>query len=475
MNEFLFKDIHRLAKQVKKGEISPVQIVKSALERIKKIDSKLNTFITINGKQAIADAKEMEKDIKKGNYKGPLHGIPLGIKDNIFTKNIKTTMGSEIYRDFTPAKNAFVIDRLIHAGAIIIGKNNTHQFAYGPTGDRSHVGPVHNPFNTMKMSGGSSGGSAAAVSAYLCYGSLGTDTGGSVRVPASFCGVVGMKPTFGSISNRGVYPLSWSLDHVGPLTRSITDNALLLNAMVAFDREDPKSIQRKKEDFTRLLGINVRGKKIGIPATYYSEAIDEEIQLAATKAITIFEKLGAEVKRINLSISEKSLEAQSIILKTEAYAVHENNLKRYPDPWDVEVKERLLTGVLAKGFEFAQALRQRENAKQEFNEALSDCDILLTPTMSILPPEIGSRDTTSSNGDKSHIRSTITRLTSPTNLTGLPSLSIPCGFSKDGLPIGVQLIGKELDEATLYQFGYALEQELDHEINKKRNAVMLSL
>lgn len=475
MNDFLSKEIHSLAKQIKKGEISPVQLVKSTIDRIKKTDPTLNAYITVNEDKALKDANEMEKEIKQGNYKGPLHGIPIGIKDNIFTKGIKTTMGSEIYRNFSPKENAFVINRLIKAGAIIIGKNNTHQFAFGPTGDRSHVGPAHNPYNIKKMTGGSSGGSAAAVSAYLCFGALGTDTGGSVRVPASFCGIVGMKPTFGSISNRGVYPLSWSLDHVGPLTRSVIDNALLLNEMVAYDREDPKSIRRKKEDYTRLLGKDMKGKIIGIPTAYYYEDIDEEIQSAIKNVIQTFEMLGAEIRQIKLSISERSLEAQRIILRTEAYTVHENNLKEYPDLWDEEVKERLQTGLLTKGFEFARALQNRELAKKEFNEALDDCDILLTPTMSILPPDIGSRDVTITNRYGNHIRSTITKLTSPTNLNGFPSLTVPCGFSKDSLPIGVQLIGKEFDEATLYQFGFALEQEISQEINKKRHSIMLSL
>lgn len=460
MEESLSYNIHQVSKKIKNGEISPVELIKSLFTRIDEVDSTLNTYITINHEQVLREAKEIEKEIKQGNYKGPLHGIPIGVKDNIYTKGIKTTMGSEIYKDFIPEDDAFVIDILKRGGAIIIGKHNTHQFTYGPTGDRSHAGPVRNPYDIKKMSGGSSSGSAASVAAYLCYGALGTDTSGSVRIPASFCGIVGMKPTFGSISSSGVYPLSWTLDHVGPMTRSVTDNALLLNATVAHDTKDPKSIKRDHEDYTRLLGKKIQGKKIGIPTTFYYEGVQEEIISAIEKVINVFVKLGAQITHVNLPHIERILEAQRVILRTEAYATHEENLREYPDLWDKEVKERLLTALDTKGFEYAKALQNREFAKQEFNHILKECDILITPTMSIMPPEVGGRYATNSQSDEDHIRWTITKLTSPTNLNGFPSLTIPCDFSKQGLPIGVQLIGKEFDEASLYQFGYALEQEL---------------
>src|SRR5690625_2078685 len=223
MKELLSREIYQLATLIQKRTISPVEIVKELLDRINQVEPLLNTYITDYQKSALAETKENEKEIQEVNYKRTLHRVPIGIKDNIFTKQLKTTMGSEIYKDFVPKEDAFVIEMLRNAGAIIIGKQNMHQFAYGPTGDRSHVGPTRNPYDTSKMTGGSSNGSAAGVAACLCYGALGTDTSGSVRIPASFCGIVGMKPTFGSVSNRGVYPLSWTLDHVGPLTRSVID------------------------------------------------------------------------------------------------------------------------------------------------------------------------------------------------------------------------------------------------------------
>lgn len=460
MKAILTKDISQLAKLIQRKEISPVELVTGFLKRIERTDSLLNTYITIPYEKVLAEARAKEAEIEKGDYRGPLHGIPIGIKDNIFTKQLKTTMGSEIYNDFIPENDAFVIEKLKKAGAIIIGKHNTHQFAYGPTGDRSHVGPVKNPYDTSKMTGGSSSGSAAAVAAYLCAGAIGTDTGGSVRIPASFCGIVGMKPTFGRVSQRGVHPLSWHLDHVGPMSKTVTDNALLLNAIVSYDPFDEKSVNRNTEDFTRLIGKDIRDKKIGIPRPFYYEGVEAEIIVAVENVMKLLEEQGAHCENVNLPYLDEILEAQRVIIRCDAYAIHEENLKKHPDLWDDEVKERLYTGVYPKGFEYAKAIHYKEFAKQEFHRVLQDVDVLITPTMSIMPPKVGGRYTSEGNNDENHIRWTITKLTSPTNLNGLPSLTVPCGFSETGLPIGVQLIGKEFDEATLYQFGYVIEQAL---------------
>ncbi|RFU68122.1 Asp-tRNA(Asn)/Glu-tRNA(Gln) amidotransferase subunit GatA [Peribacillus saganii] len=458
--ELLTFSIARLSELIKKKKISPTEVAIQLLKRINEIDPKINSFITIDKEEVLEQAKRADQEIENGNYKGPLHGVPIGLKDLIYTQSLKTTMGSEIYQNYVPDYNATVVEKLKEAGAIIVGKLNTHQFAYGPTGDRSFFGPVRNPHNTQKMTGGSSSGSAAAVSACLAYGSLGTDTGASIRVPASFCGIVGMKPTYGLVSKHGVFPLSMTLDHVGPLTRTVTDNAILLNVIAGFDQNDPNSIQKESQDFSRDIGKGIEGMKIGIPTSFYFDDIDEEVRHAVEKAIEVMRELGAVIQSINLPNIEKISESHKVILKSEAYAVHEQHLKDYPDNWDDEVKERLLTALDTKGYEYVQALQIRKLAKNEFNHVLEDVDVILTPTLPILPPKINERHVNIEKYIGQHIRWSITKLTAPTNLNGLPSLSVPCGFSADDMPIGIQLIGREFDEATLYRFGYALEQKL---------------
>ncbi|WP_152658594.1 amidase [Oceanobacillus sp. CFH 90083] len=458
--EILTYDIASISALIKEKKISPAEIALQLLERIDTVDSVINSFITVNREDVLEQAKQAEQEIEAGEYKGPLHGIPIGLKDLIYTKNLKTTMGSEIFKDYLPEYNATVVDKLKEAGAIIIGKLNTHQFAYGPTGDRSYFGPVRNPHDIKKMTGGSSSGSAAAVSACLCYGSLGTDTGGSVRIPASFCGVVGMKPTYGRISNHGVFPLSSTLDHVGPLTRTVKDNALLLNALVDYASMDLNLTQNGQEDFLRDIGKGIESMKIGVPASFYFEDMNADVREVMDETIEVLKHMGAIVSDIYLPNIKNFSEAYKVILSSEAYAVHEQNLSDFPDKWDDEVKERLLTALDTKGFEYVQALQTRQFAKEEFNQVLEEVDIILTPTLPILPPNINERHVDIEKYAGQHIRWSIIKLTSPTNLNGFPSISVPCGFSADGLPVGIQFIGKEYDEATLYRVGYALETEL---------------
>ncbi|MGN7385490.1 amidase [Sporosarcina sp. SAFN-015] len=464
--DILTYDLFEIAELIREKKVSPVEVVNQLLDRIDSVDASLNSFITVLDKEeALAQALKAEKEIESGVYKGPLHGVPIGVKDMIYTKDMKTTMGSEIYQDFIPTYDAFVVEKLREAGAIIIGKQNTHQFAYGPTGDRSHYGPVHNPHNTEKMTGGSSSGSAAAVAANLSYGSLGTDTGGSVRIPASFCGVVGMKPTFGRVSKRGVYPLSWNLDHVGPITRSVLDNALLLNAIVAYDEQDPNAVKSEVEDFTEGIENGIEGLTIGLPTKFFFDDMNEDVRRSVENSINVLREMGVVFKDVELPDMNEITESHRVILRSDAYELHEEHLKDHPNKWDDEVKERLLTGVEEKGSSYSRALKARQNAKAQFNKVFEEVDAILTPTVPILPPKINERHVELNQDKEQHIRWTIIKLTAPTNFTGLPSLSVPCGFSKDGMPIGVQFIGKDFNEALLYKIGYALEKELS--INKR--------
>ncbi|MEY9866818.1 aspartyl-tRNA(Asn)/glutamyl-tRNA(Gln) amidotransferase subunit A [Peribacillus sp. B2I2] len=458
-DEILQWDLFKLSNAIYNKQISPVEVTGHIIERISQVNPKINAYITVLEDQAIKDAKQAEKEITMGNWRGPLHGIPIGVKDMIYTKNIKTTMGSELFKNFLPDYNATVVEKLKRAGAIIIGKQNTHEFAYGPTGDRSYFGPVRNPYDLSKMTGGSSSGSAAAVASALCYGALGTDTGGSVRIPSSICGIVGMKPTFGRVSKYGLYPTSWTLDHIGPMTRCVKDNAILLNVLSEYDSQDYYSIKTTKEDFTRLLNKGIKGSVIGIPSSFFFERVESEVKNQVFQAIEVFKSLGAEVRPVNIPQIQKISLAHQMIVKCEAYTIHESPLDNSPELYDTEVKERLLSGSIPKALEYVKALQMKQVAIHEFNQVLEKVDVILFPTVSVLPPDIEQREVTI-DGHPEHVRSAINRLNGPTNLNGFPSLQIPCGFSSSGIPIGLQLIGKQLDEANLYRFAHSFEQEV---------------
>lgn len=452
LEDLLFQPLSVIAEKIKKKEVSPVELVESLLERIDRIDPHINSYISVNYEGALRVAEQCEEEIVRGNYRGSLHGIPIGLKDMIDTKDLRTTYGSPIYENHVPKYDAEVVKTIKRAGGIVIGKQNTHQFAYGPTGDRSHFGPVKNPFHLEKMSGGSSSGSAAGIAAGLCAGSLGTDTGGSVRIPSAFCATVGMKPTYNLIDKIGVFPLSKTLDHVGPITRTVLDNALMLNVL--------QNREKEKEDYTRNIGKDVKGMLIGVPRNFYYEYLHPEVEVAVMNAMKILESLGAEIIELEIPGMKDFSFAQRMILRYEAYSVHKQHLALYPDDWDDEVKERLLTGKPITEEEYNRALVTREVARNTFTRIFEKVEALLTPTVPILPPNINYRYASDVEDDANHIRWTITKLTGPTNLNGFPGLSLPCGFSSEGLPIGVQLIGDEFNEAVLYQIGHVLEQEV---------------
>jgi aspartyl-tRNA(Asn)/glutamyl-tRNA(Gln) amidotransferase subunit A len=451
-------DIVTTAELIRKKEISPVELVKHTLKTISAKNSEVNAFITVCEEEALHAAQILEQELLDGKVRGPLHGIPIAAKDLIFTKNIRTTMGSKVYEQFVPDADAAVIERLKSAGAIIIGKTNTHEFAYGPIGDRSHFGPCRNPHSLEKITGGSSSGSAAAVAAGMVSGAIGTDTGGSIRIPSSACGAVGMKPTFGLVSKRGVFDLAYTLDHVGPITTNIADNALLLNSIAGYDEGDPYSLDSQKMDYSYLMGKDVRGKVIGVPSFYFDH-IDEEVADAVKNCLTILERMGVGIKKVEIECMDRISSAQVITIQAEAAAVHMDTILHHQGEVDEEVYERLVQSREVKGFEYVKAQVERKSLIASFNQVFSEVDLLVTPTLPILPTDIGQREVVV-NGKVEAVRHALLRLTSPTDYTGNPSLSLPCGFSKNGLPIGVQLIAKHGNEAKLYQFGYALEQNL---------------
>lgn len=450
-------DIKTLAQALRDKRISPMEVTRLLLGRIETLDRELNAFITVWEKEALAAAAQAEAEILAGRWRGLLHGVPIGLKDLIFTKNARTTMGSEIYKDFLPAYDATVVEKLAQAGAVILGKLNTHQFAYGPTGDRSYFGPVKNPYDRRKMTGGSSSGAGAAVAAGLCYAALGTDTGGSVRIPSACCGLVGMKPTFGRVSKYGVYPLGYTLDHVGPMTRTVADNAVLLSALAGHDARDPYSVAMPAEDFTRRIDEGIAGGVIGIPPAGFFDDTDPEVAAAVHAAIKLLEKLGAAVRVVAMPDWQKALAAQRMIINCEAFAIHRDNLATQAGRYEEEVRERLLPAESFKAYDYVDAQQYKHIACRELSEALAGVDALALPTLPILAPDIDQREVLI-KGKPQQVRAALLSLTSPINMIGFPSMSVPCGLSASGLPIGLQLVGRPFDEATIYRFGYAFEQ-----------------
>jgi aspartyl-tRNA(Asn)/glutamyl-tRNA(Gln) amidotransferase subunit A len=460
--ENLPRTLVTLAAALRERRLSPVEVVGALLERIETVDKKLNAFITVLPERALEEAARAEKEIQAGKYRGPLHGVPVGLKDLIYTKGVRTTMGSAFFEDYVPDYSATVVSKLEETGAIIVGKTNTHEFAYGPTGDRSYFGPTRNPHDPDRIPGGSSGGSGAAVAAGLCYAALGSDTAASVRVPAALSGVVGMKPTFGRVSKSGVFPLAWTLDHVGPLTRTVEDNALLLNALAGYDAQDPYSADMPLEDFARELRRSVRGGSVGVPVNHYFENVESEVEGRVREAIEVFRSLGAEVREVEIPDLPETLKAQRIILAVEAYTVHEERLKGEPERFGDEISDRIRDAEHLKAYRYAKAQQiTKRRSVEEFERALREVDVLLTPTVPIAATEIGQREV-EIGGHEELVFSALTRLTGPTNLNGLPSLSVPCGFTGSGLPVGLQLIGRSFDEATLYRYGHAHEGEANY-------------
>ncbi|QHT46059.1 Asp-tRNA(Asn)/Glu-tRNA(Gln) amidotransferase subunit GatA [Bacillus sp. SB49] len=447
--------LNDLSKVVKKKEVSPVEIVRETLKKIHGKQEDTNAFITIADEEAMADAERLERELLEGRRRSDLHGIPVAVKDNIYTKGIRTTMASEVYANYTPDKDAFVIKKLKAAGAVVIGKTNLHEFAYGPIGDRSYFGPTFNPYDKNKITGGSSGGSAAAVGAGVVDFALGTDTGGSIRIPSSLCGIVGMKPTFGLVSKRGVHDLAYSLDHVGPMTATVKDNALLLNLIAGYDAGDPYSINGLAPDYRSLIGHDLDNKVIGIPSNLRT-IVDSEVWNVLEECIKMWKRAGATVEEVEIPVMNEIIAAQSITIQAEASAVHEQTYEMHKDKLEEEVYERIGISRKVPGYQYVKYQERRSQLTTAFNQVFGHIDVLMTATLPILPTEIGKREVLV-NGEQKHVREELLRLTSPTNYTGHPSISVPGGKDRAGLPIGVQLIGPHRQEALLYQFASFLE------------------
>src|SRR5580704_11255883 len=439
---------------LRKRELSPVELTKNCLAQIEKLNPTLNAFVTVTAELALTQARAAEAEILSGHWRGPLHGIPLALKDLIDTAGIRTTAASALFKDRVPAEDAEVVRRLKEAGAVLLGKQNLHEFAYGGSTMISYYGEVHNPWDPTRISGGSSGGSAASVVAGLGYGAIGTDTAGSVREPAALCGIVGLKPTYGRVSVRGVIPLSLSLDHIGPIARTVSDAAVMLQVIAGHDANDPLSAAMPVPDYVAGLRDGVKHLRIGLPRKFFYADLDPEIASAVEQAIGVLRTLGHDLSEIEIEVpTDRTLQT------TEAYAYHAESASRSPELYQPETLRRIRRGEDISAAEVEQSRRELKHIRSEVHKIFEGVDVLVTPTTPVPAAAINEL-----KQDPELLRPhelLLLRNTRPVNVWGLPAISVPCGFTTAGLPIGLQIIGPQWREDTVLKLAYAYEQATD--------------
>jgi aspartyl-tRNA(Asn)/glutamyl-tRNA(Gln) amidotransferase subunit A len=441
--------IDEAGKQIAARRLSPVDLTRAYLARIETFNPRLNAYITVLAEQALAQARALEAELAAGRSRGPLHGIPIALKDNIDTAGVRTTAASAVFADRVPSEDATVVRRLRDAGVVILGKLNMQEFAYGGTSAVSHFGAVRNPWNVDYSPGGSSGGSASAVSARLCAAALGTDTAASIRMPAAFCGVVGLKATHGLASIRGIIPMSEMHDHVGPLCRSVADSALMMTALAGVDLRDPVSIAAEHANYREAIGGTVSGLRIGIPRQPFFADLDPEIGAAVESSLTVLAKLTGKVADVSLPAVNTSL-----VLLAETYTYHaafvaDAERKRLYHPVTLQ---RILNGATISLTAYLEARRRMIIARNAVADVFADVDVLVTPTTMTMPGTVASIQASAPS------ESSLLRNTMPFNSFGLPAISVPCGFTQAGLPIGLQIIGPRLGEARVLALAHAYEQ-----------------
>ncbi len=435
--------------------VSPVELTQAFIARIERLNPALNAFITVTAEQALQQAGEAEAEIQRGHWRGPLHGMPLALKDLIDTAGIRTTAASAVFKDRIPAEDAEVVRRLKAAGAVLLGKLNMHEFAYGGTSVPSHYGAVRNPWNPSRIAGGSSGGSAAAVAAGLCIGALGSDTAASVRHPAAYCGVVGLKPTYGRVSTRGVIPLSWSLDHIGPLCRSAIDAALLLDTIAGYDPLDPSSVDFPTDRYASAIGAATATLTLGLVRRPYFEDLDPDIAAAVNASIEELAGFTAGLREVELPYTNALL----TIASAEAYAFHRPYLTRTPQLYQAMTRQRLQQASGISAADYVNARREMEHLRRRADQVFSHVDLLVTPTTVITPISIESGHLDPPlppDGTPVEFRNT-----HMFDVLGLPAISVPCGFTRDGMPIGMQIVGPRFGESRVLALAHAYQQITD--------------
>jgi aspartyl-tRNA(Asn)/glutamyl-tRNA(Gln) amidotransferase subunit A len=463
--ELCFLSAGQLSRLIRKKEISPVEVIEAHLSRINALEPTLNSFITFLPDQALAAARQAEKEIQAGRYLGPLHGIPFGLKDLYYVKGIRNTSGSKIYDHFVPDFDSTIALRLKEAGAILLGKLNLHPFAYGTTGENEEYGHMHNPWNPALITGGSSGGSGSAVASGQCALTMGSDTGGSIRIPGALCGLVGFKPTYGRLSRYGITVLAWSQDHPGPMARTVEDCALVMNGVAGYDPNDPTSVKLPVPDYTKALTGHIKGLRVGVVKEFLEVPIESQVKGFVWKAIEKLEELGAIVSEVSWPIYHYAMAIASTIQMAEATAYHsklirENGSEIYPP-----VRLRLEAGIFISATDYIQAQRARTLFYRQSLDLLKKVDLLAGPTVPVTAFPIGTSQL--KVGDHNvNVISLLTQYTRPFNLNGFPAITVPCGFSNDGLPIGFQLAGRPFNEETVLRVAHAYEQATEWHLRR---------
>lgn len=449
------------AHRVRSRQVSPVELVQAALQRIRATDPGLRAYITVFEEQALQVAKGAEIMAAAGHDLGPLHGLPIALKDNIAVRGTRTTAGSKILADWLPDADATITERLRRAGAIIIGKTNMHEFAWGGTSANPHYGAVRNPWNSERFPAGSSGGSGVAVAARSCFGAVGTDTGGSIRLPAAINGVVGIRPTYGRISNHGIIPLAWSMDTAGPMTRTVEDCALMFAVMAGHDSKDAASASRACGDYSAGLDDGAKGLRIGVVPGYFFHHLQKPVHDAVQAALLTFERLGAELVEVAIDNIHGNISAQLTIESAEPSTYHQRWLRDRPGDYGDDVRTLLEVGELLLATHYLQAQRYRSLLRNEMLAAFRKVDVFVCPTLPFTATPVGATTVQIDQGVDEDMLSAIMQYTGVASLTGLPAMNVPCGFDPDGLPIGMQLIGRPFDEALLFRLGHAFQSATD--------------
>jgi len=452
MNDILSLSATELGHKIKAGDVSPVDAVDACLARIEATEPQLNAYVRVLGDEARAAARQAEKDITAGQWKGPLHGVPVALKDLYDLAGIPTTASSRVREHWTPNADSAAAERLKAAGAIVLGKTHTHEFAYGVT-----TPTTRNPWDTQRTPGGSSGGSGATVASSGAFMAMGSDTGGSIRIPAGLCGTVGLKPTFGRVSRAGITSLSWGLDHAGPLTRTVEDAATCLQVLAGYDPRDPGSVEEPVPYYSAGLHDGIKGLRVGVPTNYFFDHLDSEVEAAVREAYQQLESLGAELVDVALPMPEQIVAVEFAILLPEASDYHRQMLRESAELYNDDVRVMLEAGEFVPATTYIRAQRVRNLLQQQFRKLYDQVDVIVAPTIAATAVKAGTESITWPDGSEEPLISAYTRFALPGNVTGLPCLSVPCGFSSEGLPVGFQAIGRPFDEATVLRLGAAYE------------------
>lgn len=452
-SDLAWLSLSEASRQIQKRALSPVELTNACLERIKRHNSNLNAFITVTASSAMEEAKAAEKEISEGKWRGPLHGIPMALKDLVETAHTPTTAASAVLKDYVASSDAPIVQRLREAGVVLLGKLNLHEFAYGGSGIISHFGAVRNPWNPEHVTGGSSSGSAAAVAAGLCYAAIGTDTAGSIRLPSSCCGIVGLKPSYGLVSTRGIVPLSWTHDHAGPMARTVADAALALQAIASYDEEDICSRRFPAVHYPAAMEEKTSSLRLGVPREFFWEKLDPEVAKACETSLHLLNRLSAGACDVILPIP-----TDTAVFRCEPFVYHQRYLAQHADEYHPETLRRIRTGAEVTATEYVESYRRLLGLRREIVRVFGHVDLLITPTTPVLPPSIAALQAAPQDLRPTEIL--MLRNSRPFNVFGLPTISVPCGFSQSGLPIGLQISGAPGAEGTVLAVARMFEQEI---------------